>query len=161
MGKKTMYGGNDQQGESGMSSFFTNLFKGNSSSESHNTASHSNISLNTTHSTSTHGEKHSSGLTFQKIVAYIAAIVLAGTLTVIGFLIYKSKSDIKYPPDMSDCPDYWDTISPNKCKNNMKLGNCDIEIMDFNQPKYSGPQGKVEKCKWANECGLTWDGLKC
>lgn len=102
----------------------------------------------------------SAGITFQKIVAYIAAIILAGTLVIIGVMIYNSNASTEYPPDTSECPDYWENIGPNKCRNTLKLGKCkDNEEMDFSDPKYSGPQGKVEKCKWANNCGLVWDGL--
>ncbi len=101
-------------------------------------------------------ESHSS---FQKIISYIAAFILAGTLIVIGFIVYHSKSSMKYPPEVSECPDYWETIGPNKCRNTLKLGKC--ADMDFNDPKYNGPTGTAEKCKWANSCGLVWDGLKC
>lgn len=101
------------------------------------------------------------GLTFQKIVSYIAAIILAGTLTVIGFIIYRSKTTTQYPPELAECPDYWESTGSNKCRNTLKVGKCDTDEMDFNDPKYSGPTGLAEKCKWANSCGLVWDGLKC
>ena len=87
--------------------------------------------------------------------------MLAGTLTVMGFMIYNSKTSTKYPPEVAECPDYWDSTGPNKCRNTLKVGKCDADEMDFNEPKYSGPTGLAEKCKWANECGLVWDGLKC
>jgi hypothetical protein len=104
----------------------------------------------------------SSGLTFQKIVSYIAAIILAATLAVIGFMVYNSQSTLEYPPEVSECPDYWESTGPNKCRNTLKVGKCtDTDEMDFNEPKYSGPTGLAEKCKWANSCGLVWDGLKC
>jgi hypothetical protein len=106
--------------------------------------------------------EHSSGITFQKIVSYIAAIILAGTLTVIGFMVYNSKTSMKYPPEVAECPDYWESIGPGKCRNTLKVGKCtETDEMNFNDPKYSGPTGLAEKCKWANSCGLVWDGLKC
>lgn len=135
------------------SGLFSGLF-GHSSSSEHNEP----IGLfghSSEHSTS-------SGLTFQKIVSYIAAIILAGTLTVIGFMIYRSKTSMEYPPEVSECPDYWESVGPGKCRNTLKVGKCDdADEMDFNDPKYSGPTGLAEKCKWANSCGLVWDGLKC
>jgi hypothetical protein len=117
---------------------------------------------NNSSSLATNNTTTSSGLTFQKIVSYIAAIILAGTLTVIGFMVYNSQSTLEYPPEVSECPDYWESTGPNKCRNTLKVGKCtDTDEMDFNEPKYSGPTGLVEKCKWANSCGLVWDGLKC
>jgi hypothetical protein len=69
---------------------------------------------------------------------------------------------MKYPPEVAECPDYWESTGPNKCRNTLKVGMCtDTDEMDFNEPKYSGPTGITEKCKWANGCGLVWDGLKC
>ena len=130
-----------------------------SSEHSHASSEHSHASGE--HS-ATGDHSHSSGLTFQKIVTYIAAIILAGALTVIGFMIYNSKRTIKYPPEVSECPDYWESTGPGKCRNTLKVGTCpDADEMDFNDPKYRGPTGIVEKCKWANSCGLVWDGLKC
>jgi hypothetical protein len=147
---KKQNGGDSTHGEpsSGMFSWFKNAIA------PHGDTSH------IASSSSEHGES-SHGLTFQKIVSYIAAIILAGTLTVIGFMIYNSKSSVKYPPEVAECPDYWESTGPNKCRNTLKVGKCDTDDMDFNDPKYSGPTGLAEKCKWANSCGLVWDGLKC
>lgn len=136
-----------------------------SSEHSHASSEHSTTGENS-HASGEHSatgdHSHSSGLTFQKIVTYIAAIILAGALTVIGFMIYNSKRTIKYPPEVSECPDYWESTGPGKCRNTLKVGTCpDADEMDFNDPKYRGPTGIVEKCKWANSCGLVWDGLKC
>jgi len=44
------------------------------------------------------------------------------------------------------------------CINKQKLG---YGCKKFNprNPKYHGPQGKIEKCKWAKNCGIVWDGI--
>lgn len=159
MVKENMHGGDNPQ----PTTLFSTMFKSTSTPAKPQSDSwYSNISTKaSTPILYTPKQSTSSGLTFQKIISYIAAIILAGTLTIIGFMIYRSKQSIKYPPEISECPDYWETIGPNKCKNNLKVGTCDVDEMDFNDPKYSGPQGKVEKCKWANGCGVVWDGLKC
>lgn len=141
---KTQNGGESAHGSESASSGILSWFKQSSHDES-----------STSHSA------HEGGLTFQKIVSYIAAIILAGTLTVIGFMIYRSKTTTQYPPELAECPDYWESTGPNKCRNTLKVGKCDADDMDFNDPKYSGPTGLAEKCKWANSCGLVWDGLKC
>lgn len=140
-----------QNGENEESGLFSKLF-GHNVSQSHG---HETITSHG-HETTSHG-----GLTFQKIVSYIAAIILAGTLSIIGLMIYNSKTSVKYPPEVSECPDYWESTGPNKCRNTLNVGKCDVDEIDFNEAKYSGPTGTVEKCKWANSCGLVWDGLKC
>ena len=145
---------NDHNDHSKSSGFFSGLF-GNS----HESTSSSHGSTSST--SSSHGSTSSSHFTFQKIVSYIAAIILAGALTVIGFTIYNSKTSTQYPPEIAECPDYWESTGPNKCRNTLKVGKCDVDNMDFNDPKYSGPTGLAEKCKWANSCGLVWDGIKC
>jgi hypothetical protein len=137
---------NDHNDHSKSSGLFSGLFANNSHTSNNNSHTSNN--------------SHATGLTFQKIVSYIAAIMLAGTLTILGFMIYKSKTSSKYPPEIAECPDYWDSTGPNKCRNTLKVGKCD-EDMDFNDPKYSGPTGLAEKCRWANSCGLVWDGMKC
>jgi hypothetical protein len=162
---KKMQGGNEES--HGTGNWFSRVFKNENENEHKSSGLLSGFfqtsdghSSATGHSSLTgHSE---TGFTFQKIVSYIAAIILAGTLTVIGFMIYNSKSTMKYPPEVAECPDYWESTGPNKCRNTLKVGKCtDTDEMDFNEPKYSGPTGITEKCKWANECGLIWDGLKC
>lgn len=157
-----MHGGNEES--HGTGNWFSGLFKNSNENEHKSSGFFGNSSHSEGHSEAT-GDSHGhseTGLTFQKIVSYIAAIILAGTLSVIGFMIYNSKSSTKYPPEVAECPDYWESTGPNKCRNTLKVGKCtDTDEMDFNEPKYSGPTGITEKCKWANGCGLIWDGLKC
>lgn len=31
--------------------------------------------------------------------------------------------------------------------------------MNFNTPTYAGSQGNCNKSAWANNCGVTWDGI--
>ena len=46
----------------------------------------------------------------------------------------------------------------NTCVNTKKLGTGCTSI-NFDTPKYKGPSGKIEKCKWAKNCGVVWDGI--
>jgi hypothetical protein len=155
------HGGNEEGGRQSFLSGLVGSF-GNKSETQPTTGWFGNSTTNIPRETSSSINVSQGGLTFQKIVSYIAAIILAGTLAVIGFMIYNSKSSMKYPPEVAECPDYWESTGPNKCRNTLKVGTCqDSDEMDFNDPKYSGPTGTVEKCKWANGCGLVWDGLKC
>jgi hypothetical protein len=162
---KTQHGGNEESHGGIFSRLFnTDSHNNNNSHGLVKSSSHGFLSgLFGNNQHTPHTDQHTShGLTFQKIVSYIAAIILAGTLTVIGFTIYHSKSTTKYPPEISECPDYWESVGPNKCRNTLNVGKCpNDDVVDFNQPKYSGPTGLAEKCKWASNCGLVWDGLKC
>jgi hypothetical protein len=103
-------------------------------------------------------------MNFQKLVLTIAVIVLVVSLLVTGLLIRKSKSTYTYPPSVSECPDYFRLVSPNVCKNVHKLGKCSEngkpkETWDFNGSNFLGESGKQNKCKLANFCEISWDGI--
>tara|TARA_B100001093_G_C26168370_1_gene734652 strand:+ start:81 stop:419 length:339 start_codon:yes stop_codon:yes gene_type:complete len=99
-------------------------------------------------------------MNFQKSVIVSACILLIISLSIIGYLLYKNKSEKKYPPVLADCPDYWLSDSSNSqlCYNDYKLGNC-LGSVDFSQSKYQGDDGGCEKAKWANGCNVTWTGI--
>lgn len=101
---------------------------------------------------------------FQNIILLVALVILIVSLIIIGVLIRRKQSDVKYPPIVSECPDYFEIIAPNKCKNTHKLGTCKKngktqEIFDFTSSRFSGPTGKKNKCNAATFCGLSWDGI--
>ena len=103
-------------------------------------------------------------MNFQKLVLTIAVIVLVVSLVVMGLLISRSKSSYTYPPSVSQCPDYFTLVSPNVCKNVHKLGKCNDngkprEIWDFSGSNFLGETGKQNKCKLANFCEISWDGI--
>ena len=101
-------------------------------------------------------------MTFQKTVLYIAVILLILSLSIIGFMLYKSKNSVKYPPELSVCPDFWEIkpvpgqrpmpgVTPQMiCQKQYLDGNQDKAInsgtfqapfMDFNAGQFKGPQG--------------------
>jgi hypothetical protein len=101
---------------------------------------------------------------FQNIILLVASIILVVSLVIIGVLINKRQSDVSYPPIVSECPDYFEVIGKNKCKNTHKLGRCKENgkiknIYDFNTADFIGPSGKKNKCRLANFCNLSWDGI--
>lgn len=108
-------------------------------------------------------------MNFQQIVLLIACIVLIGSLILIGVALRNVNKNVKFPPIVSDCPDFWQNVSQDGesglCENVNNLGtisnNCPTipDSMDFNQPLYEGPEGLCEKKTWANNCNLTWDGI--
>jgi hypothetical protein len=107
--------------------------------------------------------------TFQKAVLICAIIVLIGALIIIGIALTNAKNT-NWPPMIPDCPDYWliDGSGTNtQCINIKDLGNgkCkpqngDAKLkMNFNSSLFTGSQGLCNKYKWANSCGVTWDGI--
>jgi hypothetical protein len=97
----------------------------------------------------------------------VASVII---LIFIGYYIYLSKFVAKdapaFPPFIARCPDYWDVIDNNKCRNINKIGVClhgdgtlDSDVMDFNLPIFQGKKGNYYKCSWANKCKTPWEGI--
>ena len=107
---------------------------------------------------------------FQTNVLMVAAFILVVILGFVGYTISKSKNTQQWPPVVGDCPDYWVDLSNNgaKCSNVKDLGKstCLSGVasghhleMDFSGAPYIGSMSLCEKYKWANQCGVTWDGI--
>jgi hypothetical protein len=106
--------------------------------------------------------------TFQKIVLVIATVILILALIVIGVSLHYSKASKPWPPLRPDCPDYWQVDGSGNnttCTNVKNLGTCPIPtgqehlVMSFNSPAFSGKNGLCSKYTWANNCGVSWDGV--
>jgi hypothetical protein len=104
---------------------------------------------------------------FQKLILFSAIIILIIALVIIGVALSKSKSQ-SWPPMVPTCPDYWvaDGSGNNvTCTNVKKLGTCQpasgesLLTMNFNQAPYNGANGTCAKYTWANNCGVSWDGV--
>jgi hypothetical protein len=112
---------------------------------------------------------------FKKIVLFSAIIILIIALVLIGVALSYTK-DQKWPPMVAGCPDYFVmdgsgndatcvdikdlTLSSSNpvCK---PLPGSDIKHLrvNFNTPAYTGTNGVCNKYKWANTCGVSWDGI--
>jgi hypothetical protein len=92
-----------------------------------------------------------------KVVIVIAVIVI--------FVFYNmsNKPSITiFPPWKSKCPDLWEIIDNNKCKNIHMIGKCSKtgdRIMDFNEPIFKTKRSDYYKCKWSKECGVAWERI--
>jgi hypothetical protein len=104
---------------------------------------------------------------FQKFVLFTAIIVLIIALIFIGIALSYSK-DQTWPPMTPQCPDYWliDGSGNNStCTNIKDLGTCSAQngqdhlVMNFNSTAFSGANGLCAKYNWANNCGVSWDGI--
>jgi len=100
-------------------------------------------------------------------------------LTVVGILIfigvcvylYNAYKDFKNKLLLENgsitysvCPDYWDTLSNNKCQNSKYLGKCSNQqgnnVMDFSGVVFTNNNtGNYAKCKWAKSCNITWSNI--
>ncbi len=96
---------------------------------------------------------------FNRIVIVTAICLLLFMLVLIGYLVHKSKYELKWPPVIPDCPDYWE-LEDGKCVPNRKgtnVGTCNKPIRVPEHLK--GPSGIRKKAEWANSCGIVWDGV--
>jgi uncharacterized membrane protein YdjX (TVP38/TMEM64 family) len=98
---------------------------------------------------------------FQRIVLFIAVVLLIICLIIIGLVLVNSKNNQQWPPIVGDCPDYWVDTSGNggNCINVKNLGKSPPSPMDFTSSIYTGSNGTCNKYKWATLYGLTWDGI--
>lgn len=97
-------------------------------------------------------------MAFQKIVMYIALVLLILVLLFIGYMMYRTKQSTDWPPMISECPDYWSVTDVEVCANDKNLGNCG-KTMDFSGADWQGKSGLKKKYDWAQGCKLTWDGI--
>ena len=90
-------------------------------------------------------------MSFQKTVLIIALIVLSVMLFFIALAMKGLKKSQEYPPEVSECPDFW-------TKN--EQGICSPSL-DKNTSGSVGCQGyeKGDKAVFAQTCGIEWDGL--
>tara|TARA_B110000238_G_C15820066_1_gene308177 strand:+ start:94 stop:423 length:330 start_codon:yes stop_codon:yes gene_type:complete len=93
------------------------------------------------------------------------AVIVSVLIVYFVYDFYKNKQNKKtpFPPWKSLCPELWEVVGKNKCKNVNKIGNCSITgdmIMDFNDPIFKDKKkGNYFRCKWSKECGVSWDGI--
>lgn len=99
---------------------------------------------------------------FQKFILFAAIIILVLALIFIGVMLSKGKSQTQWPPIVPECPDYWlaDGSGNNTtCVNVKNLGTCQQNTMNFNTPTFTGTNSLCAKYTWANNCGVSWDGI--
>ena len=95
---------------------------------------------------------------FQKITLTVATVILILTLVVLGILIYNSRNSELFPPDMNQCPDYFEmrqNQGKEMCYNVKGLGNGDKDNCTWFMPTNDIKAKKA----FVSECGVTWDGL--
>lgn len=102
---------------------------------------------------------------FQKMTLIFAGVLLLICIVIILLIFLFPNTKQVWPPLVANCPDYFtdENGDGSKCENNLRLGildkpNCKGPY-NFNTSPYIGSGGNCEKYNWANNCGLTWDGI--
>jgi hypothetical protein len=100
-------------------------------------------------------------MSFQSIVLKIAIVVFILNMMVIAVLMTSAKKATIFPPEVGTCPDYWTLMEDGKCMNTKNLGDMSGECnsglgIDF---KNNYPS-KLEKCNFAKDCNIEWDGIR-
>jgi len=96
---------------------------------------------------------------FQRTVLIIATVILILSLIVLGILLWNSRNELQYPPEVGNCPDYFvmrKKQGQDMCYNQQGLGNAHSQDCTWGDFK---DQSKREKKAWATKCGVTWDGI--
>jgi hypothetical protein len=101
---------------------------------------------------------------FQKAVLGIAIVIFVIAIVTIVFTIHKSNTTTEWPPVVGDCPDYWADGGEggSACVNTHRLGKCNLGGVDDSKNFAVQPYNDGDHCakmKWANQCGVVWDGI--
>ena len=104
---------------------------------------------------------------FKKKVILFFLLLLVIILIIMAYTINSKTNNMKWPPYIANCPDYWLDLSSNgsMCYNQHSLGRCGIpsqtneNTVDFTLDMYTNSQGDCNKKKWAENCQVTWDGI--
>ena len=106
-------------------------------------------------------------MNFYKVIIIIAIIFLILSMSMVGVaLISSNNENIRFPPNTSDCPDFYVKNEDGKCENVKLIGtdSSGCNIQNFNSDQYlntgMGPaSGICNKKKWAESCKVNWDGI--
>ncbi len=107
---------------------------------------------------------------FYKTVSIVAICILMISLAVMATLLIAGSKNVQFPPYMAPCPDYYKNSKNEKgqivCEDeqNISNGTSNCVAKKFNHQKFKMPgmgptSGACKKKKWANRCGVDWDGI--
>jgi hypothetical protein len=105
---------------------------------------------------------------FQSKVVGVACVVLIVMLSLIGYLLAKSKIESKtWPPTIAVCPDYWEdaTGTGKHCTNPHNLGRCNIGNYQntgsdgADLTYWANPKNRCKASQVMKDCHYSWDGI--
>ena len=97
--------------------------------------------------------------TFQKMTFFIASLILVVLIILVSYTFFELNQSRQFPPNVPECPDYFEVKGDNICFNKKNLGSCGRVTHDFNSNEYKGTNGLKKKLKWAHDCNVVWDGI--
>ena len=110
--------------------------------------------------------------TFFSTSTFVIIIVILFVF-LLGVYLYRAYKDFQNKAKnreseystLGQCPDYWEIVDDNKCRNTHLLSSCsntvDSDTMDFSDEIFTHPKtGNYAKCKWAKGCNVEWTGIK-
>jgi len=104
---------------------------------------------------------------YKSTLSIIAIILLIICLIAVATLLSTQMSNEQWPPEVNDCPDFWEKEKKNGegggniCTNTKDLGEPECaKEMDFETIQaYQGETGRCQKYLWAKSCNVSWDGI--
>jgi hypothetical protein len=110
---------------------------------------------------------------FYKNLFYSVILSAFLLLGIIAYVMYKQNATQLYPPTINSCPDYYAHDPTGICIANDKIWtdvdglsslrtNLTCNNVDFSGNKVAGMSKKSSLCskkQWAEDCGVTWDGV--
>ena len=101
---------------------------------------------------------------YYKIVSIIALVILVICLVLVGIALSKASTDSNFPPHISECPDFYISNGDGTCTDSKGIALADCQNGDFTDASYNNPgmgptSGICLKKKWAENCGVNWDGI--
>ncbi len=106
--------------------------------------------------------------TFTKVLIAVCVVLLGMYYWRQWKQFKEEQATMTWPRVVSPCPDFWVHNGNNVCKNQFNLGLCPKDnksmtvpqgTVDFNGNNYKGTDGNLNKCKWAKQCSVSWEGI--
>jgi hypothetical protein len=99
---------------------------------------------------------------FKRTVLTVATVIFIILLTVTALMIKNSYKNNLFPPEIPKCPAFWDAEEGGGCK--WKNKNPDLKVDDLDPVTHTflnnnNLLGRRNKCKWAKENKVMWDGI--
>ena len=90
-----------------------------------------------------------------KYIKYLGIVIFVVFLVVLCYKMFQRYwgNEIKWPKNISHCPDYWKDMGNGKCRNINNLGNCQKKMVGFKK------NNNKKKCRWAKRCNVSWEGI--
>jgi hypothetical protein len=97
---------------------------------------------------------------FKKTVLMIALTIFLGMLLIMALIIKNSYKNQIFPPEVAQCPDYWEPIQGSKkCKATANNKGTYSQGAESKELADDIPTGRIENCNWARDNKVNWDGI--